>query len=65
VKFCAIFSSNLDEFFEIRVAGLLGQVGAGVSRCSPDGRMPETTLGEVQQRVLELQRASQRCGTTT
>jgi polyphosphate kinase len=55
VKFCAIFSSNLDEFFEIRVAGLLGQVASGVSRRSPDGRAPGDTLAEVQQRVLELQ----------
>ncbi len=55
VKFCAIFSSNLDEFFEIRVAGLLGQVASGVSKRSPDGRAPDDTLAEVQQRVLELQ----------
>ena len=55
VKFCAIFSSNLDEFFEIRVAGLLGQVASGVARRSPDGRAPDDTLAEVQQRVLELQ----------
>jgi len=55
VKFCAIFSSNLDEFFEIRVAGLLGQVASGVGRRSPDGRSPDATLDEVQHRVLELQ----------
>src|SRR6266498_4046503 len=55
VKFCAIFSSNLDEFFEIRVAGLLGQVASGVANRSPDGRAPDDTLAEVQQRVLELQ----------
>src|SRR6266542_297317 len=55
MKFCAIFSSNLDEFFEIRVAGLLGQVASGVSKRSPDGRVPDDTLAEVQQRVLELQ----------
>jgi polyphosphate kinase len=55
VKFCAIFSSNLDEFFEIRVAGLLGQVASGVSKRSPDGRAPAATLAEVRERVLELQ----------
>ncbi len=56
VKFCAIFSSNLDEFFEIRVAGLLGQVASGVSKRSPDGLAPAATLAEVQRRVLELQK---------
>lgn len=55
VKFCAILSTNLDEFFEIRVAGLLGQLASGVARPSPDGRPPANTLAEVQQRVLELQ----------
>ena len=40
VKFCAIFSSNLDEFFMVRVAGLLDQVIARVNVRSPDGRTP-------------------------
>ena len=38
VKFCSIFSSNLDEFFMVRVAGLLDQVIARVNVRSPDGR---------------------------
>src|SRR6266540_3163074 len=54
VKFCAIFSSNLDEFFEIRVAGLLGQVASGVSKRSPDGRAPDDTLLELQSRQSAL-----------
>ncbi len=54
VRFCAIFSSNLDEFFMVRVAGLLDQVAAGLGVRSPDGRTPQQTLAEVRQRVLEL-----------
>jgi len=38
VKFCSIFSSNLDEFFMVRVAGLLDQVISGVAVRSQDGR---------------------------
>jgi len=38
VKFCGIFSSNLDEFFMVRVAGLIDQVVSGVSVRSRDGR---------------------------
>jgi polyphosphate kinase len=37
VKFLAIFASNLDEFFQVRVAGLRQQVGARSARLSPDG----------------------------
>ena len=37
VKFCAIFSSNLDEFFMVRVAGLLDQVVARVTSARPTG----------------------------
>jgi polyphosphate kinase len=54
VKFCSIFSSNLDEFFMVRVAGLLDQVVARVNVRSPDGRTPLQALGAVRERVLEL-----------
>ena len=54
VRFCAIFSSNLDEFFMVRVAGLLDQVAAGLGVRSPDGRTAQQTLAEVRERVLEL-----------
>ena len=40
LKFLAIFTSNLDEFFTIRVAGLHDQVDAGLSDPGPDGRTP-------------------------
>ena len=54
VKMCKFFSSNLDEFFMVRVAGLLGQASAGVTMRSFDGRTPQATLAEVRERVLEL-----------
>ncbi len=54
VKFCSIFSNNLDEFFMVRVAGLLDQVVSGVSVRSRDGRTSQQTLDEIRARVLEL-----------
>ncbi len=53
VKFLAIFSSNLDEFFMVRVAGLLDQVIARVNVVSPDGRTPQQALADVREGVLE------------
>jgi polyphosphate kinase len=60
VKFCSIFSSNLDEFFMVRVAGLLDQVIARVNVRSPDGRTPQQALAEVRERVLALTAAQSR-----
>lgn len=54
VKFCSIFSSNLDEFFMVRVAGLMGQEAAGIAVRSGDGRTPSATLAEIRERVLDL-----------
>jgi polyphosphate kinase len=54
VKFCSIFSSNLDEFFMVRVAGLLDQIASGLSVRSRDGRTPQQTLAEIRTRALEL-----------
>ena len=54
VKFCAIFSSNLDEFFQVRVAGLLGQAESGITVRSADGLTPQQALARIRERVLEL-----------
>ena len=51
VKFCAIASSNLDEFFQVRVAALKDQVAAGIHAPSPDGRTPAQQLLEIGDRV--------------
>src|SRR5436305_9280925 len=60
VRFCSIFSSNLDEFFMVRVAGLLDQVSAGVVTRSPDGRTPVTALAEIQAQVAQMVDAQSR-----
>jgi polyphosphate kinase len=44
LNFLLIFSRNLDEFFEIRVAGLLKQVSFGHIRSGPDGLLPQEVL---------------------
>jgi polyphosphate kinase len=54
VKFCSIFSANLDEFFMVRVAGLLGLIASGVSVRSADGRTPTETLVEIRRRTIDL-----------
>ena len=54
VKFLAIFSSNLDEFFQVRVAALKDMVAAKVSSVSPDGRTAGRQLEQISDRVGEL-----------
>jgi polyphosphate kinase len=53
-KFLAIFSQNLDEFFQVRVAGLKEQVTAGIGVTAPDGRTPSQQLAAIRERVSEL-----------
>lgn len=47
MMFCCIFSSNMDEFFEIRVAGLNHQVKYGRETLGPDGMSPQLALKEI------------------
>jgi polyphosphate kinase len=54
VRFLAISSSNLDEFFEIRVAGLKQRVELGASRPGPDGLTPQQQLERIAERTREL-----------
>jgi polyphosphate kinase len=54
VKFCAIFSSVLDEFFMIRVAGLIEQAESGLSVRSADGLTPQQALARIRERVIAL-----------
>jgi polyphosphate kinase len=61
VKFLAIFSSNLDEFFMIRVSGLKDQVNAGVTNTPPDGLTPSEQLAAVRAAVLPLMQEQRRC----
>jgi polyphosphate kinase len=61
LKFVAIFTSNLDEFFTIRVAGLHDQVDAGLSDPGPDGRTPSQVIDELRVRIEELSQRQTEC----
>jgi polyphosphate kinase len=54
LKFLAIFSSNLDEFFMVRVAALKQQVDAKVNSLTPDGRTPQQQLDEIRLHLSPL-----------
>ena len=54
LKFLSIFSTNLDEFFMVRVAGLRRQVAAGVQQSAADGIAPQEALDRIHLRVGEL-----------
>ena len=61
LKFAAIFTSNLDEFFMIRVAGLHDQVDAGLSDPGPDGRTPSQVIDELRQRIVGFSERQTTC----
>jgi polyphosphate kinase len=54
VKFCAIYTTNLDEYYMVRVAGLDDQIVAGVETRSQDGHTPSQTIALIRKRVLGL-----------
>jgi len=61
LKFLAIFSSNLDEFFMVRMAGLKRRIRAGDDTAGPDGLTQVETVRAVTARVHELVDAQHRC----
>jgi polyphosphate kinase len=61
VKFLAITASNLDEFVEVRVAGLLQQVEHGHREPGPDGRIPETVLTQLTEKIHQFVEAQYDC----
>jgi polyphosphate kinase len=60
VRFLAIVSSNLDEFFMKRIGGLKQQVGAGLDRTTCDGRTPQAQIDECYGLIHELSRRRRR-----
>src|ERR1039458_8109293 len=61
VKFCAIYTTNLDEFYMVRVAGLRDQIDAGVEHPGQDGRSPSETIALIRQLALSLGRRLTDC----
>ena len=61
LKFCAIYSSNLDEFFMVRVAGLQEYVDAGIDKPREDGRSPAETIDAIGATVREQTRRQTLC----
>ena len=60
-KFCAIWSSNLDEFFQVRVAGLKDQLAGQFTGTTPDGRTAAQQLHEIRMEVDDQKDRAARC----
>jgi polyphosphate kinase len=60
VKFCAIYTTNLDEYYMVRVAGLHDQIDAGASIGPPRRSIPSQTIALIRERALEQGRAPDR-----
>src|SRR6185503_14989772 len=56
VKFIAIVSSNIDEFFQKRIGGLKQQVGAQLHAISPDGRTPQQQISDCLDLITALEK---------
>jgi polyphosphate kinase len=54
LKFLSIFSANIDEFFMIRVSGLIEEIEENVTELSPDGMTPKDQLKEIRERLLPM-----------
>ena len=61
LKFLAIFNTNLDEFYMVRVAGLRRQIAAGVQHTAADGMTPAEQLAAITERVAELVELQRKC----
>lgn len=61
LKFYCIVSSNLDEFFEVRVAGIKQQIEAGSTQSAPDGMTPREIFGAISRRAHRLVADQCRC----
>lgn len=61
VKFAAIFGSNMDEFFMVRVSGIRKQVEANIMKLSEDGLTPREELAVIRKTTQDLMQDAQQC----
>tara|TARA_Y100001968_G_scaffold316134_1_gene343552 strand:- start:7120 stop:9237 length:2118 start_codon:yes stop_codon:yes gene_type:complete len=64
VKFSAIFSNNLDEFFMVRIASLKSQVEAGITKQSIDGKSPKEQLKNIRSILIPILKKQQKAWVT-